>query len=91
MRETSGSYIQLSITDSVLHSCDLTPQQKFIYILVCSFCNDTDACDLTKLQFRLMTRLSPGKIDQEIEVLRQLALVSVEVDRGRRVVSVIRE
>jgi hypothetical protein len=38
----------------------------------------------------MMTRLSPGKIDQEIEVLRQLALVSVEVERGKRVVSVIR-
>lgn len=89
MRSDYESCKRLVIPEHILCCLDLTPQQKFIFILICSFCSERGRFDLPKLELHKMLRLSWKKFVEECKVLQFYDLVKIEVEGGREIIFLV--
>jgi hypothetical protein len=81
---TEENMIDLLVPHYVLMSCDLTPQQKYLYILFYNFVNDNNEFNLGYDLFRRMVKISTTILKKDLEIMANLGYITVSFNPGRR-------
>jgi hypothetical protein len=89
LRSDYKDCVQLTIPDHALHLCDLTCQQKFIFTLICSFCDEKKKLDLPRIELQKMTRMRWDRFVGECRKLQFYDLVKVEGEIGKEIITLV--
>ena len=81
--------IDLRVPNKVLVSCDLSPEQKFLYMMIWNFRDANGIFELSKDLQKAMLRKSYKNLEANLEFLKEMGYVYIEHDeKGREVISI---